>query len=223
MAESISIVIPAYDEEELIGPLLSRLREIFPEAELIVADGGSVDETAGIARRFAAVVRSPKGRAVQMNAGARASSGEILWFLHADCRPSERSCDLIRAALRDPDVVGGAFRWGLDGGRWYYGAFTAIAHAMNKIGRNLYGDMGLFIRRSVFFELGGYAEIPIFEEVELNKRLKARGKTVILDEVLLSSDRKLAAQGPLRAFMKNHVLKTAYRLGFSPQYLRRFY
>ncbi len=223
MRDTISIIIPTCNEALLIENLLARLRSFFPETEVVVADGGSEDETVARASRGALVVSSAKGRAAQMNAGARAVSGNILWFLHADCWPSERSCELISACLANPGVVGGGFRWGIDGSRWYYGPFTAIAHVKNKIRRNLYGDMGIFVRRSVFDRLGGYAEIPIFEEVEFNRRLKKQGKTIILDEVLLSSDRKLVAEGPMKAFIKNHILKMAYRLGFSPEYLKKFY
>ena len=223
MQETISVIIPTYNEAPVIGDLLRRLRFLRPEPEIIVADGGSDDETVYVAFRSALIVHAPRGRGVQMNAGAKAASGGILWFLHADCRPSERSASLIVECLSDPDVVGGGFRWGLDGSRWYYPAVTAAAHLKNKLTRSLFGDMGIFVRRAVFEELGGYAAIPIFEEVEFNRRLRARGKTVILDEVLPSSDRRLRARGPMRTFVENDILKFAYYLGFSPEFLRRFY
>jgi hypothetical protein len=158
-----------------------------------------------------------------MNAGARAAAGEILWFLHADCWPSERSVDLIVEALEDPAVVGGGFRWGLSGSKWYYGICTSLAHVKNKIRRNLFGDMGIFVRRAVFEELNGYAEIPICEEVEFNRRLKKKGRIALLDEVLLSSDRKLLREGPIRAFIKNDIIKLAFSLGVSPETLYRYY
>ena len=98
-----------------------------------------------------------------------------------------------------------------------------LAHIKNKLRRNLFGDMGIFVRREIFERLDGYAEIPICEEVEFNKRLKKTGKTVILDEVLLSSDRKLLREGPIWAFIKNDIIKCAFALGVSPKTLTRYY
>jgi rSAM/selenodomain-associated transferase 2 len=219
----VSIVIPTLNEAENITRLLPWLRGSFPDVEIIVADCGSEDGTAEKASELARVVHSERGRAWQMNAGARAASGNVLWFLHADCWPSERSVELILEALDDPAVVGGGFRWGLDGSRWYYGICTALAHRKNRLRRNLFGDMGIFIRRDVFERLGGYAEIPICEEVELNRRLKKTGRTVILDEVLVSSDRKLAKEGPMWAFVKNDIIKLAFALGVSPDTLKKLY
>jgi rSAM/selenodomain-associated transferase 2 len=223
MDESISAIVPTLNEAALIGGLIRRLGALRPEPEIVVVDGGSEDDTVALASGAALVVRAPRGRAAQMNAGARAASGGVLWFLHADCLPSERSTRLILECLSDPEVVGGGFRWGLDGSRWYYPAVTAAAHAKNKLRGSLFGDMGIFVRRDAFEELGGYAEIPIFEEVELNRRLKRLGRTVILDEVLPSSDRRLRERGPVRSFIENDVLKVAYALGLSPERLRRFY
>lgn len=211
------------NEAENIGTLIGRLRVFFPGVEIIVADCGSTDGTIEKVEGLVRVVHARKGRAYQMNAGAKETSGDILWFLHADCRPSERSADLILKAMMDPAVVGGGFRWGLNGSKWYYGICTSLAHIKNRLRRNLFGDMGIFVRREVFERLNGYAEIPICEEVELNKRLKRMGKTVILDEVLLSSDRKLLSEGPIRAFIKNDIIKLAFSLGVSPDTLKKFY
>jgi rSAM/selenodomain-associated transferase 2 len=223
MKPSVSIVVPTLNEAEEIAGLVDRLRVCFPGVEIIIADGGSEDGTPETVRDLARVVSSEKGRAYQMNAGARAAAGEILWFLHADCWPSEQSVDLIVEALEDPAVVGGGFRWGLSGSKWYYGICTSLAHVKNKIRRNLFGDMGIFVRRAVFEELNGYAEIPICEEVEFNKRLKKKGKVTLLDEVLLSSDRKLLGEGPIRAFIKNDIIKLAFSIGVSPETLKKYY
>lgn len=223
MKPSVSIVIPTLNEARNIVALIDRLHRCFPGVEIIVADGGSEDGTPKEVGDFARVVFSEKGRAYQMNAGARAAAGEILWFLHADCWPSDRSVDLIVEALEDPAVVGGGFRWGLNGSKWYYGIFTSLAHVKNKIRCNLFGDMGIFVRRAVFEELNGYAEIPICEEVEFAKRLKKKGKIAVLDEVLLSSDRRLLKEGPIWAFVKNDIIKLAYSLGVAPETLKKYY
>ena len=223
MDPHVSIVIPTFNEADIITELVNRLVTCFPGVEIIVCDGGSWDGTAYKVQDLATVVFSEKSRARQMNAGARAASGTILWFLHADCWPTERSVDLILKTLADPVVVAGGFRWGLDGSKWYYPMCTSLAHIKNKLRRNLFGDMGIFVRRAIFEQLGGYAEIPICEEVEFNNRLKQAGRTVILDEVLLSSDRKLLREGPMWAFVKNDIIKLGFAVGVSPDTLKRMY
>ena len=223
MAHSVSIIVPTLNEEELIGDFLHHLVTNFSVAEIIVADGGSVDETVRLAERMAQVVHSPRSRGTQMNAGAGVATGDVLWFLHADCRPFPDSIDLIQSVMADGRVLGGGFRWALTGSKWYYKPFTALAHLKNKKRRNLFGDMGIFVRRETFEGMGGYKDIPIFEEVEFNDRLRKLGETVILDRALPSSDRKLLKEGPIRAFIKNDILKIAYALGFSPEYLKKFY
>jgi rSAM/selenodomain-associated transferase 2 len=223
MAFCVSIIVPTLNEEALIGDFLGYLRMSFPEAEIIVADGGSEDGTVSLAEGMARVVHSPRGRGTQMNAGAGVATGDILWFLHADCRPSPDSISLITDTLSDDRVLGGGFRWALTGSKWYYRPFTALAHLKNTRRRNLFGDMGIFVRKATFETMGGYGDIPIFEEVEFNNRLRKLGETVILDTPLPSSDRKLLKEGPIRAFIKNDILKIAYSLGFSPEFLKKFY
>jgi rSAM/selenodomain-associated transferase 2 len=223
MAKRVSIIVPTLNEEGLIEGFLRHLRACFPEAEVVVSDGGSRDRTAAIAEAAASVVHSRAGRGTQMNAGAEVASGDILWFLHADCVPSPDSLGLILEVMDDGRVLGGGFRWALAGSKWYYGPLTALAHLKNKARRNLFGDMGIFVRRDVFERMGGYRDIPIFEEVEFNNRLRKLGRTVLLDAPLPSSDRKLLKEGPIRAFIRNDILKIAYSLGFSPEYHKRFY
>ncbi len=229
---AISVIIPVWNEALLLRPLVERLRAISASssitdtntiAEIIVADCGSGDGTPESVEGLATIITSPRGRAVQMNRGAAGASGDILWFLHADCMPPQNAFDQIRASMADPEVVAGGFRWDLTGGRWYYSLATLLAHWKNRIKKNLFGDMGIFVRRTVFEDLGGYREIPAFEEVELAKRLRRRGKIVILDEKLPSSDRKLAAEGPMKAFIRNDILKILYSLGVSPERLAGMY
>jgi len=226
--QSISVIIPAWNEVELLRPLVERLHAIrttdsITDIEIIIADCGSDDGTPESVAGLATVITSPQGRAIQMNRGAAAAWGDILWFLHADCLPAKDSFRLIRTAMAEPGVVAGGFRWDLTGGRWYYSLATGLAHWKNRLKKNLFGDMGIFVRRAVFEDIGGYREIPAFEEVDLTRRLRRKGKIVILNEKLPSSDRKLAAEGPMKAFIRNDILKILYGLGMSPERLARMY
>ena len=221
---TISVIIPVWNEVQLLRPLVERLRAIDPPyPEIIVADCGSDDGTPESVAGLVKMITSPRGRAVQMNRGAAAARGDVLWFLHADCCPSEDSIRLIRTAMSDSGTVAGGFRWALTGGRWYYPLATGLAHWKNKLRKNLFGDMGIFVRRTVFEDLGGYREIPVFEDVDLTNRLRRSGRIVILEAKLPSLDRKLAAEGPMRTFIGNDILKILYGLGVSPERLARMY
>ncbi len=219
---TISVIIPVWNEVRLLRPLVECLRAT-GGSEIIVADCGSDDGTRESVAGLARIITSPRGRAIQMNRGAAVAGGDILWFLHVDCCPSEDSIRLIRTAMSDPGTVAGGFRWELTGGRWYYPLATGLAHWKNRLRKNLFGDMGIFVRKTVFESLGGYREIPIFEEVDLARRLHRCGRIAILGEKLPSSDRKLAAEGPMRAFIGNDMLKILYGLGVSPERLARMY
>lgn len=222
MKPSISIIIPVLNEAERITNLLSDLKVKFPDAEIIVSDGGSSDGTADLAQEHANVITSRKGRSFQMNAGADASGGDVLWFLHADCDPPAKAVELIRSAINDGNI-GGGFRWELDGDKWYYPVITWISHRKNKIKRNLYGDMGIFVRRDVFETLEGYKEIPLMEEVEFNDRLIHLGNTILFDTPIVSSDRRLLKSGPIRSFIRNSAIKIAYNWGVSAETLAKYY
>ena len=226
MQKKVSVIIPTLNEEETLGALLDNLSSQEGISEIIVSDCGSTDDTAKIASGYngkVAVVQSERGRAVQMNTGASFATGDILWFLHADCTPVDDSVDLINGTLSDDRVVPDGGRWGLDGSKWYYKPFTAMAHVKNKINRNLYGDMGVFVRKEVFEQLGGFASISFLEDVEFNRRLRKAGKTVIINKIMYSSDRKLLVKGPIRTFIKNYIIKFAYILRFSPDFLKKHY
>ncbi len=219
----ISIVIPTLNEADIIVNLINDLQQMMENVEIIVVDGGSTDSTVERIKDTINLIQAPRGRALQMNAGAAAASGSILWFLHADCIPPHNAEQLIRDTLKDDSIVGGGFRWGLLGEKWYYGLVTICAHIKNQIRRNLFGDMGVFVRAKVFNKLGGFANIPFLEDVEFNNRLKKQGKTVIVKEIIYSSDRRLLIKGPIRTFIRNHVIKTAYKLGCSPNILQKIY
>lgn len=218
---TISVIVPTYNEEKEINELLENLKQLGAE-EIIVADGGSSDRTAEIARPPAKVVFSAKGRGIQMNAGARASSGDVLLFIHADVRLAPGSLQAIRECMDNPEVVGGNFDVRFEGGDWVAAAFTQVNRWRRRLGI-FYGDSGIFCRRSVFEVLGGYRPWPVLEDYEFARRLSKAGKLALLSEPIWVSDRRWRDSDVLSALWSWFWIQTLYFAGVRPERLARLY
>jgi rSAM/selenodomain-associated transferase 2 len=217
----ISTIIPTYNEEHTVGRLLERLKGLGAE-EVIVADGNSADRTVEIASAYARVIRSKTCRASQMNAGAQASSGEVLLFLHADVRLGRTGLAAVRDSLRDPEVVGGNFDIRYEGSDWAAAAFTSINRWRRRLGV-FYGDSGIFCRRKVFEALGGYASWPILEDYDFARRLGKAGKLALLDEPIWVSDRRWRTDGLLPTLWSWFWVQGLYWAGVEPERLAGLY
>lgn len=217
----LSVIIPALNEE---GSLPRALESVPAEAEVIVSDGQSEDKTTEIAARHSVrVIQSSSGRGVQMNLGARATSGDVLLFLHADCELGPGATGSIREALRDPKVVGGSFRLVIAPTRW---SLRLVAFGSNLRARRFglpYGDQAIFVRRADFEAVGGYPEIPIMEDVELVRKLRRRGRLVCLRETVTTQARHWESLGPLRTTLVNWTTISLFLLGVSPTRLAPYY
>lgn len=227
----ISIIIPALDEAEAIGRTIDSAHDSGGESaagetgtELIVVDGGSTDRTAEIAREHgAAVIRAPRGRASQMNAGARVAQGETLLFLHADTRLPPGFDAEVERTLDRPGVAAGAFSLGIDGAgrrlRWVERA----ANWRSRILELPYGDQGFFLRAEVFRSLGGFPELPLMEDLEMARRVRRRGRVAISPLPVLTSGRRWERVGVLRATLLNQLFLLAYLLGMPPERIGGWY
>jgi len=226
----ISVIIPALDEEESLPATIRSCREA-GECEVIVADGGSGDGTVEVARRLAdRVVVSAPGRARQMNAGAGAARGGILLFLHADTLLPACGLDAVLRALRDRRVAGGAFRVALlpsPGAGAYVRAMLSLTGRMinlrSALTRSCTGDQAIFLRAETFRELGGYPGIPLMEDVELSRAMRATGRTVLLPNRAGTSGRRWEAWGPLRTILRMWRLRLGYVLGMTPERCAELY
>lgn len=186
-----SIIIPTLDEASVVERTLRALRERVPAAETIVVDGESSDDTVARATPLAThVLTTRRGRGVQLNAGARASTGEALLFLHADTVPDSGGVAALLAALADPAVLGGAFRLRFDDPAPVYRTIERQIASRSLRTHGYTGDQAIFVRRSRFLDLGGYRPWQFMEDVELSERMARHGKSVLLDAAVETSARR---------------------------------
>ena len=221
----LSVVVPALDEAANLARLLPDLRRAWPDIEIIVVDGGSRDGTPDVVRGQAGVrlLEGARGRARQMNAGARQAGGDVLLFLHADTRLPDGAPGAITAALADPAVVGGRFDVCFDSRRRVLGVVAWFMNARSRATSICTGDQAIFVRRAAFEAVGGYPDIALMEDIELCRRLKARGRLAALRARVTTSARKWEREGPLRTIGLMWTLRLLYFCGVAPARLHRWY
>ncbi len=197
----VSIVIPVRNDAVALARTLDRLAGLrgMDGAEVIVSVAPEPDATESVVAGRARVLR-PGGstRADLMNGGAAAARGAVLFFLHADSFPPPDALALIEATLADPRAVGGAFEHLFDEPGWSLRAVTLINRLRYRLTRNWYGDQGIFVRAAVFRELGGYRAMRLLEDLDFSRRLKRRGRSVLVRVPLRTSGRRFLARGPWR-------------------------
>lgn len=219
----LSVVIPTLDETQTLAGTLTAARQP-GVAELIVADGGSRDDTVRVARSLADVVLEvPRGRARQMNAGAAAARGDVLLFLHADTRLPACYPAFVGKALGDPAAVGGRFDVRVDADGIAYRIIERGISLRSRVTGVATGDQAIFVRRAVFERLAGYPPLPLMEDIALCRALKREGHMVALHEAVVTSARRWQRHGVARTVLLMWALRTAYYLGVSPARLARVY
>lgn len=219
----LSVIIPAINEAGDIGRTVTAARGA-PDVEVILADGGSTDDTREEAGKAGAVVvDSEPGRAAQMNAGASAASGDTLLFLHADTILPVGYHTHIDATLSRPGLVAGAFRLAIDSPSGLLRIIEWLANFRSAAFGMPYGDQGIFMRADVFARAGGYPELPIMEDFELMRRLGRIGRIGLADAAAVTSARRWDNMGVFRATLVNQLVIAGYMLGIGPERLRTLY
>ena len=218
----ISVIIPILNEAKILAKTLSRLQPELVNHELIIVDGGSTDGSVDIAKKYGRVVISERGRAKQLNAGASASTGDILIFLHADVWLEAGAFAAVETALSS-GYVGGGFLQKIDGPSILYRIIERTADMRGKYLKVFYGDSGIFVSRSNFERIGGFTEVPIMEEMGFSKKLRRLGKTKMVKPRIHISARRWEANGIIRTTVKNWFITLLYFLGFSSERLAKLY
>ncbi len=219
-ASHVSIVIPARNDAEALARTLSHLAHVtgLGESEVIVAAAGDREATQrAVAGRARLLWPGGSTRAELLNAGAAAARGDVLFFLHADSFPPSTALTLIEEALSDPGAVGGAFEHLFEEPSGSLRLITYINRVRYRLTRNYYGDQGLFVRASVFRELGGYGDLRLLEDLDFAQRLKRRGRSILVRQPLRTSGRRFLARGPWRTFFFIVWLLALHTLGLDTQ------
>ena len=206
----VSIIVPVFNEAPLLGPFLANLRERAAGAEIVVVDGGSSDGTSDLAQGFCdQLVASEPGRAIQMNAGARAARGDILWFVHVDAKVPSGCLEEIDRIMDDSNVAVGFFRIRLPQ-NLVYRLTDSFAHYAGILLRMRCGDHGIFCRRTVFVDVGGFPEVPLMEDVEFFRRLRHRGRVTCSQKRIMVSPRRYETIGPVRLTLAYGLIAMLY-------------
>jgi rSAM/selenodomain-associated transferase 2 len=224
-ATRLSIVVPVLDEAEGIVAALMALAPLRERGvEIIVADGGSRDDTVALTRPFAdLVLAAPRGRAAQMNAGAGKASGDALLFLHADTRLPANADRLVLGALASPDRCWGRFDVTLMGRPRSLRLVAFMMNLRSRISGIATGDQAIFMRAEAFARVGRYPDIALMEDIAISKALKRLSRPVALRERVIVSGRRFEAEGTWRLIFLMWRLRFAYWLGADPKLLARRY
>lgn len=221
----LSVIIPTLNEAAGIDRTLRAVQALRTWGhEIIVVDGGSLDATVDVAAPLAdKIIRAAHGRARQMNAGAAIAHGDILVFLHADTRLPGDADRAIAKALRKKQRQWGRFDIRLSG---RHPLLRVVERAMNLRSRLTgisTGDQAIFVRRCVFEQVGGFADIPLMEDIALSRVLRRLSRPVRINKKAITSSRRWEQQGIVRTIVKMWVLRLRYFLGADPAMLARHY
>lgn len=221
----LSIIIPTLDEAEGIAATLAALQPLRARGcEVIVADGGSADGTAELARPLAdTVVAAPRGRARQQNAGAAAATGDVLLFLHADTRLPAAADRLVLDGLGRTGRGWGRFGVRLTGRHPLLRVIERMMGIRSRLTGIATGDQAIFVRRDWFRDAGGFPGIPLMEDVALSGTLKRRGRPLCLRAAVVTSSRRWESRGVWRTMLLMWGLRLAYALGADPVALAERY
>ncbi len=222
---SISVIIPTFNEEKHIKACIRSVKSLNP-CEIIVVDGGSLDQTREIAQKEGAkVIEAPKGRGTQLNMGASLVKGDILLFIHADSILPDVPDLKDYILLNSKNYMGGFFRLKFDNSSWTIKAVEVFANLRAKLFCLPYGDQAIFVRRDMFNKIGGFKSYPFLEDLDFVLRARNFGKLKDLPMPVTVSSRRLKGYplSPIIKSLRNVIIALLFRAGVSPFKLARLY
>ncbi len=220
----LTVIIPTLNEAPTIGRLVGMLKRQNPDVRVVVADGGSSDETAAIARTAGAIVtHGLPSRGKQLIGGLGYARGEAVLFLHADTWLARDGLAAIEDALADDAVIGGNFRVVFDGDTRFAHWLTGFYARLRSRGL-YYGDSGIFIRRASLAAIGGIRPLDIMEDFDLVRRMEKAGRTVCIEHApVVTSSRRFQGRMPTAIFLQWVLLHALFLIGVPVRLLERLY
>lgn len=221
----ISVIIPTFNEESTIEHTLKHVLNLKGAYEVIVVDGGSNDNTANIVRQFSAVhfLQASKGRALQMNHGAKNAKGSTLLFLHADTRLPDDALPLIEQAMQAPNISAGGFLHRFSGDDWRLRIISKIDNYRCRRSKVFYGDQALFISTMLFWQLEGFPPQDILEDWAFGQKLREVTTPVLINKPVITDSRKFEKAGICKSFIRVCMILTRLKFGFSPSKRHPFF
>ena len=219
----ISVIIPTLNEAHVIRNTLESTHNI-PGVEIIVVDGGSVDDTVHIAQTYnVQVFHSHSGRACQMNKGASFANGQLLVFLHADSLLPKGFEQHVRSLVSHPEFVAGAFQLNIDSSSRSLRIIEKVANWRSRHLQIPYGDQAIFVEKNRFLDMGGFPNLPIMEDFEFIRQLRSQGQIVIAPVSVMTSGRRWKKLGILRTTLINQMMILSFCIGIDPLRLALWY
>lgn len=217
-----SVIIPTYNEEASLRFCVERIRQLDNDVEIIVADGGSYDNTVALAQELGVTLcRTDKGRGRQYNTAVTLAHGDVLLFLHADTLLPENAFELLQQYFNDASVNVGTFRLSFDVNHWLLNTYSWFTRFDSVFTR--FGDQCIVVRKSFFEALGGFADLPIIEDVEFLQRARKRTTIYSFPAAVVTSARRFLRNGIVRQQLRNGFYLLLYFLGVSSASLARRY
>ena len=219
----VSIIVPVYNEENNIEGIIRTLESLEGDKEIIVVDGESLDNTFEEASKAAHAIRVKKGRANQMNQGAAAAQGNILWFVHADSKIEKDSLRHIEEAISEGYVGGGFSIYFYDYDTKFMRYISSTSNRRSILTGLFYGDQGIFVERKTFFKVGGFPDMELMEDFKFSRIIRKAGSMKLLKIGIGTSARRYKNGGQLRTHLMMHTIRILYFLGVSTRRLNKIY
>ena len=213
---ALSLVIPVFNDAEVLRSLLDDLKRFRPDLEVIVVDGGS-DDNVEDAITTQHLVRTQLGRGQQLRFGAEIAKSPWIWMLHADSRVTPSMIQELDSVLHRPGW--GCFQIQLSGRQVLFRLVESLMNIRSRISGICTGDMGIFVHRSLLDAIGGVPNIPLMEDIELSKRLRRLSRPIMLKTMIQSSSRTWERHGTWRTIIRMWIFRLRYFFGANPDTL----